>query len=209
MWPQPPLSSPAAARPSFPAGLSRLYVALWCGLPALLMALLWLSRARDRAARPPSALPPELVGKPIKRAEPDPQRYPATSSPAPPHDPDGVRGRRELVAWHGCDRRHGAALAIALVGIAAGLGRSRLAARARNRVERMVEIGLIACSSLAILTTIGIVLSLLFEALRFFAQVPLIGLPVRPAMEPADGDARRPGRRVRRFGAVPLSPAPS
>ncbi len=45
--------------------------------------------------------------------------------------------------------------------------------RARNQVERIITFVMIAASTIAILTTIGIVLSLLFEAWRFFLRVPL------------------------------------
>lgn len=45
--------------------------------------------------------------------------------------------------------------------------------RARHGVERILSILMIACASLAIFVTIGIVLSLLFESLRFFREVPL------------------------------------
>ena len=40
--------------------------------------------------------------------------------------------------------------------------------RARNIVEKLVKYFLIGCSALAILTTIGILFSVLFEAIRFF-----------------------------------------
>ncbi len=46
--------------------------------------------------------------------------------------------------------------------------------RARNLFEKLVTALLIACSAVAILTTIGIVFSVLFEALRFFREVPLV-----------------------------------
>ena len=45
--------------------------------------------------------------------------------------------------------------------------------RARNRVERVVTLFLIVSSTVAIFTTIGIVLSVLFESIRFFHKVPL------------------------------------
>ena len=44
--------------------------------------------------------------------------------------------------------------------------------RARTRVEEVVRAMLLMCSAVAVLTTVGIVLSLLFESLRFFAQYP-------------------------------------
>lgn len=45
--------------------------------------------------------------------------------------------------------------------------------RARPAVERLVKILLAACASIAIAITLGIVLSLLMEAWRFFDRVPL------------------------------------
>ena len=69
-------------------------------------------------------------------------------------------------------------LAIAgLFAVAAGGGllwaRSRITVglRARNRVERTLQVALLGCSVIAVVTTIGIVASLLFEALRFFQLV--------------------------------------
>lgn len=41
--------------------------------------------------------------------------------------------------------------------------------RARNRSERIIRLVLMACAVIAILTTIGIVFSLIFETLRFFS----------------------------------------
>ncbi|MGC9456171.1 MAG: phosphate ABC transporter permease subunit PstC [Halothiobacillaceae bacterium] len=44
--------------------------------------------------------------------------------------------------------------------------------RARNHVERIVRVILILCSTVAILTTLGIILSLLGETIRFFQYIP-------------------------------------
>ncbi len=44
--------------------------------------------------------------------------------------------------------------------------------RARNRVEQAILVALIVASSIAILTTVGIVLSMLTEAIHFFRAVP-------------------------------------
>lgn len=44
--------------------------------------------------------------------------------------------------------------------------------RARNKVERAVQTGLILCSAVAVFTTVGIVLSMLGEAFRFFQAIP-------------------------------------
>lgn len=46
--------------------------------------------------------------------------------------------------------------------------------RARNKVESTVRWLMIGCAGLAILTTFGILFSVLFESFRFFGQVPLM-----------------------------------
>lgn len=78
------------------------------------------------------------------------------------------------------------------------------AMRARNHVERIVEVILIFCSAIAIFTTIGIVLSVLFESIRFFQQVPfydfLFGLKWSPQMAIRADQAGSSGS----FGAIPV-----
>jgi len=69
---------------------------------------------------------------------------------------------------------------LAIVAAAAGLGilallyaRSRISPRlrARNNVEIVISVLLMLCSAVAILTTLGILLSLLSEAIRFFGFI--------------------------------------
>jgi len=69
------------------------------------------------------------------------------------------------------------ALVIAATAAFGALGlfyaRSRISPRlrARNTVERVINLGLLACSAVAILTTLGIVASLVSEAYRFFTFI--------------------------------------
>jgi len=76
--------------------------------------------------------------------------------------------------------------------------------RARNNVEKVVNVALIVCSLIAILTTVGIVLSLLFESARFFARVSpvefLFGLHWSPQIALRADQAGASGA----FGAIPL-----
>ncbi|MCZ8334866.1 MAG: phosphate ABC transporter permease subunit PstC [Rhodobacteraceae bacterium] len=65
-----------------------------------------------------------------------------------------------------------AVLAVAVAGFLLALWRVAPAFRARNVVERVVQVLLIAASSLAILTTAGIIFSLLFESWHFFQLYP-------------------------------------
>ena len=70
--------------------------------------------------------------------------------------------------------------------------------------ERVLTGLMIACSLIAILTTLGIVLSLLFEALRFFDRVsPLeffFGLNWEPQIPIREGQVTAGGA----FGAIPV-----
>ena len=76
--------------------------------------------------------------------------------------------------------------------------------RARNLVEGTAKVFLIGCSTVAILTTLGIVLSVLFESLRFFQSVPffdfLFGLQWSPQTAMRADQAGSSGA----FGAVPV-----
>jgi phosphate transport system permease protein len=62
-------------------------------------------------------------------------------------------------------------LVLGLLAIAFGLRTISARFRARNHVERFVKVVLFACASVAVLTTIGIVMSVLFETVRFFEKV--------------------------------------
>ena len=76
--------------------------------------------------------------------------------------------------------------------------------RARNGVEQIIKYILIACSMIAIFTTIGIVLSVLFESIRFFQKVPvtefLFGLKWSPQTAIRSDQVGSSGA----FGAVPV-----
>ena len=94
-------------------------------------------------------------------------------------------------------------VAIALGG-AFAFTRAKPAFPARPRIERVVRIALITASSIAVLTTIGIIASVLFEAVRFFDKVPvsefLFGLEWSPQTAIRADQVGSSGS----FGAVPL-----
>jgi phosphate transport system permease protein len=90
------------------------------------------------------------------------------------------------------------------------LGRIHREFRARNSFERFVTVVLALCATVAILTTIGIVFSVLFETYRFFFDPSLSGRPTIPdflfgtewnpqaALRADQGDIRTA------FGFIPL-----
>jgi phosphate transport system permease protein len=98
----------------------------------------------------------------------------------------------------------GFALLLALAGAAWAVTRVRVDFRARTGVERWIMGVLVAASLIAILTTAGIVLSLMFETLRFFSMVSptefLFGTQWSPQMALRADQAGSSGA----FGSVPL-----
>ncbi|QNN64512.1 phosphate ABC transporter permease subunit PstC [Sphingomonas rhizophila] len=96
------------------------------------------------------------------------------------------------------------AIVIALALAALAMGRIKIDFRARTGVERWVMGLLVAASLIAILTTLGIVLSLLFESLRFFNLVSptefLFGTTWSPQTALRADQAGSSGA----FGSIPL-----
>jgi phosphate transport system permease protein len=96
------------------------------------------------------------------------------------------------------------AMLVAFAGAAFALRRSVPDFRARAGVERWLTILLVAASLIAILTTLGILLSLLFESLRFFRLYPatdfLFGTEWSPQTAIRADQAGSSGA----FGSVPL-----
>ncbi|WP_374394154.1 phosphate ABC transporter permease subunit PstC [Tabrizicola sp.] len=84
---------------------------------------------------------------------------------------DAAQHYREL-AGTGAMGRSLAVVLAALAGLAYGLTATRPDLRARNRVERILLGALMLASSIAVLTTVGIVWSMFAESLAFFRQYP-------------------------------------
>ena len=76
--------------------------------------------------------------------------------------------------------------------------------RARNQVEVVIQYGMMLCASVAIVTTLGIVLSVLFESIRFFQAIPatdfLFGTHWSPQTALRNDQAGSSGS----FGSIPL-----
>ena len=98
----------------------------------------------------------------------------------------------------------GFALLLALAGAGWAWSRIGVNLRARAGVEKWLMGLLVAASMIAILTTFGIVLSLLFETMRFFSMVPahdfLFGTSWSPQVAIRADQAGSSGA----FGSVPL-----
>ena len=187
-----------------------LYVALWCALPAILVGSAWL------IAQPVffeqlllSSLPEEfqrlspaqtnLLMADIKNMaegifvvrEPDPVIALAA---------DQLQKFRSI----GNASMLVVVLTIAVGGMAWGRSKIVPTLRSRQAVERVLSAALFISSTVAIITTIGIILSLLFEAMRFFNAVSvsdfLFGLEWSPQTAIREDQVGASGA----FGAIPL-----
>lgn len=187
-----------------------LWVAFWCGLPACLILVFWVICQDAVLTRLVVAELPEqyaglsaaemtLVVNDIKNLA---SGNFISSEPNP---------AMEAAAAHYVNLRQASRAAlsvivivIAFVGMLLVWRRINPQLRARNRVESVIKTALMLCSVLAIFITIGIVLSVLFESIRFFGMVPitefLFGvhwspqIAIRPDQQGSSGA----------FGAIPL-----
>ncbi len=96
-----------------------------------------------------------------------------------------------------------AALA-ALVGVLLAFRRIRPDLRARNRVEAWIVGLLFACSAVAVLTTLGIIASLVFDSIRFFASVPVTEFLFGTQWSPQTAIRADQVGSSGAFGALPL-----
>ena len=190
-------------------GYHGLYVALWCGVPSLMIFALW------------QVLEPQVLERIVLSSIPGAADLPEghlglianevrnLASGQPPTartDPAVIAAAERLGALRGTSLAAlgVASLSIAVLGLLWAWRRVSPDLRARNRVETAIMALLIVCSTISIATTIGIVLSLLFESLRFFEQVPvtefLFGLRWSPQTALRADQVGSSGA----FGAVPL-----
>ena len=186
------------------------YVAIWVALPALALLLAWvMMEPRMIIALVVNALPDtyrDLSAGELNLLVNNIRNLAAGDIVSGDVDAVLQDAATMFTAYQEKSRQVLAVLAIGLAGLGGAHAWSRIHPdlRARNRVERVVRWFLVAASSIAILTTIGIVLSVLFEAIRFFQKVPitefLFGLNWSPQTAIRADQVGSSGS----FGAVPL-----
>jgi phosphate transport system permease protein len=186
------------------------YVAIWCGIPALLIIAVWLAlEPRIFHSILLSGLTPE------QRAL-SPGQISLLLNDIRNLAMGNITSTQADAAMQAAADRYAAVrnishMALAVVALAAAIAgltyaRTKVAPkmRARNRVESVIEVALIIASVIAILTTVGIVFSLIFESSRFFLKIPitqfLFGTEWSPQIALRADQVGASGA----FGAIPL-----
>jgi phosphate transport system permease protein len=203
-----------------PAGIKRLhslpaysglYVAIWAGLPALVVLLVWIG-LQDRIITAllvhglPEALTQGLSDGRLGLLLNDIKNIATGGITSGEVTPAVQAAAARYHRWQ--DIAAGAQWVLVLAAALAGLSIAwrRLAPHfhARNRVESALLGIMLLFASIAILTTLGIVLSVLFESILFFQRVPwtefLFGTQWSPQIALRADQVGASGA----FGAVPL-----
>ncbi|MEJ7776953.1 MAG: phosphate ABC transporter permease subunit PstC [Sphingomicrobium sp.] len=186
-----------------------LHAALWAAVPALILLAAWApvqTRLVDSvvmATPEGQALPADAMqrstilqeAREIGSGQREVGFYPESATLAPHFG--AAEARYSIIGGL-------LAISLALLGAVLAVRRTATAFRARTAVERWMMGLLTAASLIAILTTLGILLSLMFESLRFFSMVPpadfLFGTHWSPQTAIRADQAGSSGA----FGSIPL-----
>jgi len=186
------------------------FVALWCGIPTLLILGVWTMFQTPIVEMIVQSNLPErmLEGDPAQMSlvMNDIRNFASgniTSGEITPAVQAAADQYTSLLQVSGL-AKFVLILVVGIAAIAYARGKIDPALRARNQVEKTMMAILIVCSVIAILTTIGIVMSLVFESYRFFEKVSpvefLFGLEWSPQTALRSDQVGASGA----FGAIPL-----
>ena len=152
-------------------------VALWCGLPAFLVFAVWNiaepSLIRNAVVTMLSSeagtMTSQQVGIAMQRIESIASGFGVAGDVTPVEAAAAAEmARLQAIGFY---TKIALVMAIVLGGLVFAYRRIKPDFRARNHVEQIVRIAMFLASGVAILTTVGIVLSMVSETLRFFSFV--------------------------------------
>ncbi|SLM30765.1 high-affinity phosphate transport protein (ABC superfamily, membrane) [Desulfamplus magnetovallimortis] len=194
------------SRPTYYGSLT----ALWCAIPALIVFFFWLffessiitNLVISNLPDPIRELPPDRLNLVVN----DIKNLVSGNIVSGKIDP-GMKAAADHYQSLSTVSHASLSVIVIVIAIAGMMLVQRIISpdlRARNHVERVIQFILIACSTIAIFTTIGIVLSVLYEAIRFFKVIPLTefvtGLDWSPQMAIRADQVGSSGA----FGSVPV-----
>ena len=153
-------------------------VALWCGIPAFLILIVWniiepsifkhvvLNNIPANIA---ATLDPASISVLVDRVQAIASGFGVSDQPLAYE----LKAAEQLAKIEviGSYAKFAVVLSVAMLGLVWAKKKISEQYRARNQVEKIINISLALCSGVAILTTIGIVMSMFSEAMRFFSFV--------------------------------------
>ncbi|GLQ53190.1 phosphate ABC transporter permease subunit PstC [Devosia nitrariae] len=186
------------------------FVAVWVGVPAFVLVLLWLLFQGSVIDGLLFQSLPAAVTEGVTSAQrslilSEIKNVAAGRIFAEP-SPEIAAAAETLNRWQAIAGWAMVVVAVAVMLLALFVARSRLSPRfrARNGVERFMMVLMVFCSVVAILTTVGIIVSLLYESFEFFLLVPphefFFGLRWEPQIAIRADQVAGQGA----FGAVPV-----
>ncbi len=186
------------------------FAALCCAVPGLLLIVFWLSFSdtliMDRVL---ATLPPALRDLPadeLSLVTNDVKNLAAGQFANPARAQDLAAAADLYLSLQASARwiLTGLLMAMGLGGFALAWARLGPDFRARNHVESAIRVVLVVASTLAILTTIGILLSVLFESMRFFQKIPVTDFLFGTTWSPQTALRADQVGSSGAFGVVPL-----
>lgn len=198
-----------AATHSLP-GYHGTFVAIWVGIPALVLVLLWLVFQQSvidglLLSSLPASLTEDLSSAQTRLLLSEIKNVAAGRIFGTPSE-EVLSAAETYVRWQSIAGWAMVVVALAIMLVGGFIAFTRLAPRfrARHGVEHFMTGFMIFCSVAAILTTIGIIVSLVYESLQFFAMVPahefFFGLNWEPQIAIREDQVAGAGA----FGAVPV-----
>ena len=208
------LTLPAGERPHSRPGQHGTYALIWTAVPALIVLTAASAFAPGIEQQLTASGAPEAVHQlePFRReaffadaravgdGRPAVQIWSAPLAELLPVEGQRAARISQMLDFGGIA---GAALAALLGGLFV-FGQIRPGMRARNRVEGWIVGLLFACSAVAILTTIGIIASLVYDSVRFFSAVPLTEFLFGTQWSPQTAIRADQVGSTGAFGALPL-----
>jgi len=159
-----------------------LLTAFWCGIPALLFLLIWgifestiiesllVTKLPEAVSNLSSGQLSLYLNSIQLKAALEPQ-FSNTTDPQMLLQIQAANYLREITtnaAWI----KAGLVVLIAVSSVLTILSRFTVKFHSRQRIEKIITTILFVCSGITLLTTVGIIISVLFESIHFFGSVP-------------------------------------
>lgn len=189
-------------------------VAVWCALPALALILIWNLFDNTIIEGVMQGQLPEQVQQADDQTRGlyindlnnliDSEKYSETATA--PAIAEKHKLAEQLVGYRNISSilLGLIALGVMVAGLVYANSRIKSDTPARDIVERVIRFALVSCASLAILTTLGIVLSVLFESIRFFQEVGFLEFVTGTRWSPQTAIRVDQVGSSGAFGAIPL-----